>query len=112
MEKRTEITERVRALRAYMHEKRLQAFIFPSTDPHCGEYVPEHWMTPKKEGELPPMMRIFAMIRIGITNNNSIATALNYSYNTVHNYRVRVRNMSYNPEDFEDKVAKIGSSIK
>ena len=26
-------------------EKGLQAFIFPSTDPHCGEYVPEHWMT-------------------------------------------------------------------
>ncbi len=45
MEKRTEITERVRALRAYMHEKGLRAFIFPSTDPHCGEYVPEHWMT-------------------------------------------------------------------
>ena len=28
-----------------MQEKGLQAFIFPSTDPHCGEYVPEHWMT-------------------------------------------------------------------
>ena len=37
--------ERVRTLRAYMREKGLQAFIFPSTDPHCGEYVPEHWMT-------------------------------------------------------------------
>ena len=23
----------------------MQAFIFPSTDPHCGEYVPDHWMT-------------------------------------------------------------------
>lgn len=38
------ITERVRALRTYMQERNLQAFIFPSTDPHCGEYVPEHWM--------------------------------------------------------------------
>lgn len=74
--------------------------------------LPEYRMTPKKEGELPPMMRIFAMIRLGITDNNRIATALNYSYNTVHNYRVRVRNMSYNPQDFEDKVAKIGSSVK
>ena len=45
MEKRQEITERVHALRAYMRKKGLQAFIFPSTDPHCGEYVPEHWMT-------------------------------------------------------------------
>ena len=35
----------MRALRTYMRERGLQAFIFPSTDPHCGEYVPEHWMT-------------------------------------------------------------------
>lgn len=87
--------------------------IYPSFIKEVNDLLlPEHRMTPKKEGELPPMMRIFAMIRLGITNNNSIATALNYSYNTVHNYRVRVRNMSYNPEDFEEKVAKIGSSIK
>ena len=45
MAEKREITERVRALRTYMKEKGLQAFIFPSTDPHCGEYVPEHWMT-------------------------------------------------------------------
>ncbi len=45
MAEKSEITERVRALRTYMQKKGLQAFIFPSTDPHCGEYVPEHWMT-------------------------------------------------------------------
>ena len=45
MEKNKEICSRVQALRTYMQEKGLQAFIFPSTDPHCGEYVPEHWMT-------------------------------------------------------------------
>ena len=45
MEEKREITERVRALRTYMQGRGLQAFIFPSTDPHCGEYVPEHWMT-------------------------------------------------------------------
>ena len=45
MAEKEEITERVRTLRTYMREKGLQAFIFPSTDPHCGEYVPEHWMT-------------------------------------------------------------------
>ena len=26
-----------------MHREHLAAFIFPSTDPHSGEYVPEHW---------------------------------------------------------------------
>ena len=45
MTEKEEINERVRTLRAYMREKGLQAFIFPSTDPHCSEYVPEHWMT-------------------------------------------------------------------
>ena len=45
MAEKEEINERVRALRTYMRKKGLQAFIFPSTDPHCGEYVPEHWMT-------------------------------------------------------------------
>lgn len=45
MAEKREINERVRVLRTYMKEKGLQAFIFPSTDPHCGEYVPEHWMT-------------------------------------------------------------------
>ena len=45
MEKKNEICLRVQALRAYMREKNLQAFIFPSTDPHCGEYIPDHWMT-------------------------------------------------------------------
>lgn len=45
MAEKKKIAERVRALRTYMQGKGLQAFIFPSTDPHCGEYVPEHWMT-------------------------------------------------------------------
>ena len=37
------ITRRLEALRSLMREKHLDAFIFPSTDPHNGEYVPDHW---------------------------------------------------------------------
>jgi len=37
------INQRVAALRQYMFDNGLDAFIFPSTDPHCGEYVPDHW---------------------------------------------------------------------
>lgn len=40
-----EITRRVETLRDYMRSHGLAAFIFPSTDPHNGEYVPDHWMT-------------------------------------------------------------------
>ena len=39
------IIERVETLRNYLRKNGLCAFIFPSTDPHQGEYVPEHWMT-------------------------------------------------------------------
>ena len=41
------INERVEKLRDYLRKNGLAAFIFPSTDPHQGEYVPEHWQTRK-----------------------------------------------------------------
>lgn len=37
------IRERIEALRELMRREKLDAFIFPSTDPHNGEYVPSHW---------------------------------------------------------------------
>lgn len=37
------IKERLEALRDVMRREKLDAFIFPSTDPHNGEYVPSHW---------------------------------------------------------------------
>ena len=39
------IIERVEGLRQFLRRNGLQAFIIPSTDPHQGEYVPEHWQT-------------------------------------------------------------------
>ena len=39
------INERVNALRDYLRRNGISAFIFPSTDPHQGEYVPAHWQT-------------------------------------------------------------------
>ncbi|MCQ2220563.1 MAG: aminopeptidase P family protein [Prevotella sp.] len=40
-----EINQRIEALREVMRREKIDAFIFPSTDPHNGEYVPEHWMS-------------------------------------------------------------------
>ena len=37
------VTQRIDALREAMKREHLAAFIFPSTDPHQGEYVPDHW---------------------------------------------------------------------
>lgn len=39
----TVIQKRLDALRKVMGREHIDAFIFPSTDPHNGEYVPEHW---------------------------------------------------------------------
>ena len=36
-------TDNISALRLLMRREGISAFITPSTDPHSGEYVPEHW---------------------------------------------------------------------
>lgn len=37
------VNEKIAAIREYLHQHELDAYIIPSTDPHMGEYVPEHW---------------------------------------------------------------------
>lgn len=37
------IDERIEGLRKLMRREHLVAFVVPSTDPHNGEYVPDHW---------------------------------------------------------------------
>ena len=69
--------------------------------------MPEH-RKQESEALLTPSMRIFALIRLGITSNQQIARVLNYTYNTILNYRVRVRAMAINPDTFEQDVTKIG----
>ena len=42
---KNQICQRVEALRQFMEKHGLDAFVFPSSDPHNGEYVPSHWKT-------------------------------------------------------------------
>lgn len=37
------VNQRLEDLRELMRREHLAAFIFPSTDPHQGEYIPDHW---------------------------------------------------------------------
>lgn len=64
-----------------------------------------------KEGEmLNTELRIFALIRLGITQSSHIASLLRYSVNTIYNYRAQVKNSVLSErENFEDMVRKIGS---
>ena len=53
-------------------------------------------------------LRIFALIRLGITESEQISEILGYSVNTVYNYRVRTRNKAVDPANFEKNIRKIG----
>lgn len=53
-------------------------------------------------------LRIFALIRLGITDSEQIARVLGYSLNTIYNYRTRVRNKAVDPKNFEINIQKIG----
>lgn len=62
-----------------------------------------------KEGQLlNTELRIFALIRMGIHDNEKIAKILDYSINTIYNYKARVKGKSIIPnEQFEKKVMEI-----
>lgn len=53
-------------------------------------------------------LRIFALIRLGIHDNESIGKILNYSVNTIYTYKTKVKNKSFIPNDeFEDRIMLI-----
>lgn len=55
-------------------------------------------------------MRIFALMRLGITDVGQIALFLHYSVQTIYNYKSKVRKMSvFEGNHFEEEVKKLGS---
>ncbi len=73
--------------------------------------VPEEAIVPKKPGSLTTELRIFALIRLGITDSDRIAKFLRYSITTIYNYRTRVRNKAAGDRSkLEEQVLLIGRS--
>ena len=65
-------------------------------------------VTPKAGELLNTELRIFALIRLGVTDTNSIAHFLGYSLATVYNYRSKMRNKAVGDKDkFEQEVMGI-----
>jgi hypothetical protein len=64
-----------------------------------------------KPGEiLNTELRIFALVRLGITDSIKIAAFLRYSLSTIYNYRTKTRNKAAVSRDqFEEMVMKIGT---
>jgi DNA-binding CsgD family transcriptional regulator len=64
---------------------------------------------PKGEDILTPELRIFALIKLGITDSSKIASLLHYSVNTIYNYRAKIKNKARGSRDeFEATVRNIG----
>lgn len=58
-------------------------------------------------------LRIFALIRLGITDSVKIASFLRYSLSTIYNYRTKARNKAaVSRNEFEEEVMKIGIILK
>ena len=71
--------------------------------------LPEEAIQPKYTGSLNTELRIFALIRLGITDSDKIAKFLRYSLTTIYNYRTKVRNKARGDRSLlEAEVMKIG----
>lgn len=101
-------------------DDRIQAFyddfdaaflhIFPHFVEQFNELiVPEKRKLPKSGKLLNTELRVFALIRLGITDSNKIAKFLRYSVSTIYNCRVRMRNAAIDSRDnFEQQVMRLG----
>lgn len=75
--------------------------LFPADDPILDDV---------EEGILTPEMRIFALIRLGVTDNGNIARFLNYSVNTINTYKTKAKKRSLVAnEEFEERIMQIRS---
>jgi len=83
--------------------------LFPDFVVIFNSYFKEEDRIVLKEGQLlNTELRIFALIRMGIHDTDKIAKILDYSINTIYNYKARVKGKSLIPNDeFEKKVMEI-----
>lgn len=84
--------------------------IFPDFVKCFNELLPEEeCIVPKHDERLTTELRIFALIRLGITDSAKIAGFLRYSITTIYTYRSKLKNRSLYRDNFEEEVMKIGS---
>jgi acyl carrier protein phosphodiesterase len=72
-------------------------------------FTEEEKQVPKQGELLNTELRIFALIRLGINDSAQIAVFLRYSITTIYTYRSKLKNKSFYPENFEERIMRIGS---
>lgn len=88
--------------------------LFPTFVEEFKALLSDHEDVALKSGQLlNTELRIFALIRLGITDSVKISHFLRYSLSTIYNYRTKLRNKAIGKRgEFEDNVMRIGSNIK
>ena len=56
---------------------------------------------------LTPDLRIFALMRLGIKDNEKIAKFLDYSVNTIYTYKTKIKSKSVFRDQFDEKIMEI-----
>jgi DNA-binding CsgD family transcriptional regulator len=70
--------------------------------------APGESISPKGNDSLTPELRIFALVKLGISDSSKIASLLHYSANTIYNYRAKIKNKAKGDRDkFENYVKEI-----
>ena len=88
--------------------------IFPDFVPQLNALLQEdkHIGLNLPEGKLSNELRIFALIRMGVSESAQIAQFLKKSPSTIYNYRVKLRNAALCPkEEFEERLMEIGKAL-
>lgn len=86
--------------------------IYPNFVEDVNELLrPECRIVLKSNEMLNSDLRIVALVRLGIEDNNRIAQVLNFSLNTIYSYRNRLRNRAINRDTFERDIMRISSKI-
>jgi hypothetical protein len=88
--------------------------LFPSFVDEFKRLLSDHEDVMLKPGQLMNTeLRIFALIRLGITDSVKISHFLRYSLSTIYNYRTKLRNKALGKRDeFEANVMRIGTNPK
>lgn len=71
------------------------------------QFAEKDQVWPHEHEVLNTDLRIFALIRMGIDDNETIAKILEYSVNTIYVYKMRIKAKSKNPEQFEQCIMGI-----
>ena len=69
--------------------------------------MPDAQLLQKDPQELTPILRVAALIRLGVTESAKIAGILSYSPQTIYNYRSTLKNSAIDKEHFEENLQKL-----